>query len=67
MSDVNILPPLLTRIGLNENDIKIYTTILGLGKATIGEIMVITQLDALSTVQSVRNLEEIGFLKKFKV
>ncbi|UJG39703.1 MAG: hypothetical protein K9W45_07485 [Candidatus Heimdallarchaeum aukensis] len=66
MSDVNILPPLLTRIGLNENDIKIYTTILGLGKATIGEIMVITQLDALSTVQSVRNLEEIGFLKKIQ-
>jgi len=51
MSDVNILPPLLTRIGLNENDIKIYTTVLGLGKATIGEIMVITQLDALSTVK----------------
>ncbi|UJG42362.1 MAG: hypothetical protein K9W46_08090 [Candidatus Heimdallarchaeum endolithica] len=66
MSDVNILPPLLTRIGLNENDIKIYTTVLGLGKATIGEIMVITQLDALSTVQSVKNLEEIGFLKKIK-
>ena len=37
MSRIDILPPLLTRIGFNEIDIKVYSATLGLGKVTIGE------------------------------
>ncbi|MHA1483411.1 MAG: hypothetical protein ACTSQA_08260, partial [Candidatus Heimdallarchaeaceae archaeon] len=64
MSKIDILPPLLTRIGFNETDIKVYTATLGLGKVTIGELLVVTGLDPLTLIQSVKNLEELGFLKK---
>ena len=64
MSKIDILPPLLTRIGFNETDIKVYSATLGLGKVTIGELLVVTGLDPLTLIQSVKNLEELGFLKK---
>lgn len=64
MSRIEILPPLLTRIGFNEIDIKVYSATLGLGKVTIGELLVVTGLDPLTLIQSVKNLEELGFLKK---
>ena len=64
MSKIDILPPLLTRIGFNETDIKVYAATLGLGKVTIGELLVVTGLDPLTLIQSVKNLEELGFLKK---
>ncbi len=64
MSRIDILPPLLTRIGFNEIDIKVYSATLGLGKVTIGELLVVTGLDPLTLIQSVKNLEELGFLKK---
>ena len=64
MSKIDILPPLLTRIGFNETDIKVYSATLGLGKVTIGELLVVTGIDPLTLVQSVKNLEELGFLKK---
>ncbi len=61
---IDILPPLLTRIGFNETDIKVYTATLCLGKVTIGELLVVTKLDPLTLIQSAKNLEELGFLKK---
>ncbi|MHA1407068.1 MAG: hypothetical protein ACTSSG_06770 [Candidatus Heimdallarchaeaceae archaeon] len=64
MSKIEILPPLLTRIGFNEVDIKVYSATLGLGKVTIGELLVVTGIDPLTLIQSVKNLEELGFLKK---
>ncbi len=64
MSKIDILPPLLARIGFNETDIKVYAATLGLGKVTIGELLVVTGLDPLTLIQSVKNLEELGFLKK---
>lgn len=64
MSDIDILPPMLTRIGFSELDINVYTAVLGLGKVTIGELLVIIGSDPLSLIQSVKNLEELGFLKK---
>ncbi len=64
MSKIDILPPLLTRIGFSETDIKVYAATLGLGKVTIGELLVVTGLDPLTLIQSVKNLEELGFLKK---
>ena len=64
MSKIDILPPLLTRIGFNEIDIKVYSATLGLGKVTIGELLVVTGIDPLTLIQSVKNLEELGFLKK---
>jgi hypothetical protein len=64
MSKIDILPPLLTRIGFNETDIKVYAATLGLGKVTIGELLVVTGIDPLTLIQSVKNLEELGFLKK---
>ena len=64
MSKIDILPPLLTRIGFSETDIKVYSATLGLGKVTIGELLVVTGIDPLTLIQSVKNLEELGFLKK---
>jgi len=64
MSRIDILPPLLTRIGFSETDIKVYSATLSLGKVTIGELLVVTGLDPLTLIQSVKNLEELGFLKK---
>ncbi len=61
---IDILPPLLTRIGFNETDIKVYSATLCLGKVTIGELLVVTKLDPLTLIQSAKNLEELGFLKK---
>jgi len=66
MSKIDILPPLLTRIGFNETDIKVYSATLGLGKVTIGELLVVTGIDPLTLIQSVKNLEELGFLKKIE-
>lgn len=64
MSTIEILPSLLTRIGFNEVDIKVYTSILGLGRVTIGELLVVTGIDPLTLVKSTQNLEELGFIKK---
>ena len=66
MSKIDILPPLLTRIGFSETDIKVYSVTLGLGKVTIGELLVVTGIDPLTLIQSVKNLEELGFLKKIE-
>ena len=64
MTSIEILPSLLTRIGFNEVDIKVYTSILGLGRVTIGELLVVTGIDPLTLVKSIQNLEELCFIKK---
>ncbi len=64
MSKKEVSSDYLRARGLRENEILIYSTILGLGSATVGELHLITKMELPEIYVQVRQLQEIGYLKQ---
>lgn len=63
MSELN---DVLTKVGLNENELKIYNVIVGFGFRTIGQISTYTGLDLNAISESCSSLMDKNFLLKSK-
>ena len=50
--------------GLSESEILVYSTVLGLGNATIGEINLAIKMELPEIYIQIKQLEEIGYIKK---
>ena len=50
--------------GLSESEILVYSTVLGLGNATIGEINLAIKMELPEIYVQIKQLEEIGYVKK---
>ncbi|NHJ03980.1 MAG: hypothetical protein EAX90_04100 [Candidatus Heimdallarchaeota archaeon] len=50
--------------GLSESEILVYSTVLGLGNATIGEINLAIKMELPEIYIQMKQLEEIGYVKK---
>ncbi|HUT81738.1 MAG TPA: helix-turn-helix domain-containing protein [Candidatus Bathyarchaeia archaeon] len=64
MSKKEVSSDYLRARGLSENEILIYSTILGLGSATIGEINLAIKMELPEIYVQVRQLQEIGYVKQ---
>ena len=49
---------------LSEQEIKVYSTVLGLGSATIGEINLAIKMELPEIYVQIKQLEEIGYIKQ---
>jgi sugar-specific transcriptional regulator TrmB len=50
--------------GLSEAETKVYSTVLGLGNATIGEINLILNMELPEIYNQIKQLQEIGYIKQ---
>ena len=49
---------------LSEKEIRVYSTVLGLGTATIGEINLAIKMELPEIYVQIKQLEEIGYIKQ---
>ena len=68
MSRKHLLPPenedYLERLGFTNNDKKVYVSILDSGLVSVGEIQQLTELQLDKVLESIRDLVDIGLVKK---
>ncbi|MHA1220114.1 MAG: helix-turn-helix domain-containing protein [Candidatus Heimdallarchaeota archaeon] len=64
MSKKEVSSDYLRARGLSENEILVYSTVLGLGSATIGEINLAIKLELPEIYIQMRQLQEIGYIKQ---
>ncbi|MHA2249835.1 MAG: helix-turn-helix domain-containing protein [Candidatus Kariarchaeaceae archaeon] len=68
MSRKHLLPPenedYLERLGFTNNDKKVYVAILDSGLVSVGEIQQLTELELGKVLESIRDLVDIGLVKK---
>ncbi|MBN1330770.1 MAG: hypothetical protein JXA54_14960 [Candidatus Heimdallarchaeota archaeon] len=64
MSKKEVSSDYLRARGLSENEILIYSTVLGLGSATVGEIKLATKKELPEIYVQIRQLQEIGYVKQ---
>lgn len=68
MSRRHLLPPenedYLERLGLNEDDRSVYMATLDAGLVSVGEIVQLTEFELSQVLESVRDLVDIGLIKK---
>ena len=68
MSKRRLLPPgnedYLDRMGLTEQDKKVYIAVLDSGLVNVGEVCQLTQLSLSETLESVRDLTDLGLIKQ---
>ena len=50
--------------GLSESEILVYSTVLGLGNATIGEISLANKMELPEIYTQIKQLQEIGYIKQ---
>ncbi|NHJ87862.1 MAG: TrmB family transcriptional regulator [Asgard group archaeon] len=50
--------------GLSDKEILVYSTVLGLGSATVGEINLAIKMELPEIYMQIRQLQEIGYLKQ---
>ncbi|MHA1125238.1 MAG: hypothetical protein ACTSO7_11780 [Candidatus Heimdallarchaeota archaeon] len=64
MSKKEVSSDYLRARGLSESEILVYSTVLGLGSATIGEINLTIQMVLPEIFIQIKQLEEIGYIKQ---
>ncbi|MBK5114780.1 MAG: hypothetical protein KGD59_02960 [Candidatus Heimdallarchaeota archaeon] len=64
MSKKEVSSDYLRARGLSEQEIKVYSTVLGLGSATIGEINLAIKMELPEIYIQIKQLEEIGYIKQ---
>jgi sugar-specific transcriptional regulator TrmB len=64
MSKKEVSSDYLRARGLSEQEIKVYSTVLGLGSATIGEINLAIKMELTEIYIQIKQLEEIGYIKQ---
>jgi len=64
MSKKEVSSDYLRARGLSENEIIVYSAVLGMGSATVGEIQLVTEMELPEIYINIRQLQEIGYLKQ---
>jgi len=64
MSKKEVSSDYLRARGLSEQEINVYSTVLGLGSATIGEINLAIKMELPEIYVQIKQLEEIGYIKQ---
>ena len=64
MSKKEVSSDYLRARGLSEQEILVYSTVLGLGSATIGEINLAIKMELPEIYVQMKQLEEIGYIKQ---
>ncbi|NHJ47898.1 MAG: hypothetical protein FK733_08930 [Asgard group archaeon] len=64
MSKKEVSSDYLRARGLSEQEILVYSTVLGLGSATIGEIHLAIKMELPEIYVQIRQLQEIGYIKQ---
>ncbi|MBD3189509.1 MAG: hypothetical protein GF308_02645 [Candidatus Heimdallarchaeota archaeon] len=64
MSKKEVSSDYLRAKGLSESEIAVYSTVLGLGNATIGEINLVLDMELPEIYVQIKQLEEIGYIKQ---
>ena len=64
MSKKEVSSDYLRARGLSEDEIIVYSAVLGMGSATVGEIQLVTKMELPEIYINLRQLQEIGYIKQ---